>query len=308
MTTPARPILGERVSLPLGELDLPLCVRSGQVFRWEPVQEGAWVGIAGQRMLVVWPSGVRWRLLAPDGHPPLPTFQHLFRMEVDLKQVQARLVRRHPLWAEWVARWRGLRLMRWLDAEECLFSFLCTPANNIPRITRMIERLCEHYGEPIAEWGGRIWRAFPSAAVLAKLPVEALQALGFGYRARLLTAAARALLERGQGWLMSLRQLPYEEAKHALCQLPGVGMKIADCVLLFGLDNPLAVPIDTHLWQAVQAWLLPHLRGKSLTARTYREVVDWFHSTFGELSGWAHQYLFTAHLFDGTHPDAIGVQ
>jgi hypothetical protein len=39
-------------------------------------------------------------------------------MEVDLKQVQARLVRRHPLWAEWVARWRGLRLMRWLDAEE----------------------------------------------------------------------------------------------------------------------------------------------------------------------------------------------
>ena len=279
---------------------MPLCVRSGQVFRWQPVQDGAWLGIAGGRMLVVHPSGVRWQLYAPDGHPPMPTFQHLFRLEVDLKQVQAQLVRRHPLWAEWVAGLPGLRLMRWLDAEECLFSFLCTPANNIPRITRMIERLCEHYGEPIAEWDGRVWRAFPSAAVLAKVPAESLQALGFGYRARFLTAAARALLERGEGWLMSLRALPYEEAKRELCRLPGVGMKIADCVLLFGLDNPLAVPVDTHLWQAVQQWLLPPLRGQELTARAYRQVVEWFHSTFGELSGWAHQYLFTTHLLGGT--------
>jgi N-glycosylase/DNA lyase len=107
-------------------------------------------------------------------------------------------------------------------------------------------------------------------------------------------------LERGEGWLMSLRSLPYEEAKRELCRLPGVGMKIADCVLLFGLDNPLAVPVDTHLWQAVQRWLLPHLQGRQLTARAYRQVVEWFHNTFGELSGWAHQYLFTTHLLGGT--------
>ncbi|GBC93237.1 Endonuclease III [bacterium HR15] len=293
----------QRVSVPVGELDLPLCVTSGQVFRWQPTGEAAWLGLAGERMLIVQPVGSRWRLLAPNGHEPLPVFRHLFRMEVDLKQIQARLIRLHPRWAEWVAALPGLRLMRWLDAEECLFSFLCTPANNIPRITGMIERLCERYGEPLGEWNGRLWRAFPKAQTLVNASETELRTLGFGYRARTLIEAARALVERGEGWLTSLRELPYEQAKRELCQLPGVGAKIADCVLLFGLDNPLAVPVDTHLWQAMRHWLLPHLRPRNLTERTYREITEWFHTTFGELSGWAHQYLFTAHLMGAKgHP------
>jgi len=253
-------------------------------------------------MLLVEPVGTRWRLLAPSGDDPLTTFLHLFRLDVDLKQIHTLLIRRHPAWAEWIAALPGLRLMRWLDAEECLFSFLCTPANNIPRITGMIERLCERYGEPIAEWNGHLWRAFPKAHGLANASESELRALGFGYRARTLIEAARALAERGEGWLTSLRELPYEQAKRELCQLPGVGAKIADCVLLFGLDNPLAVPVDTHLWQAVRQWLLPHLRPRNLTERAYREVTDWFHTTFGELAGWAHQYLFTAHLLQFTSP------
>jgi N-glycosylase/DNA lyase len=72
--------------------------------------------------------------------------------------------------------------------------------------------------------------------------------------------------------------------------------KVADCVLLFGLNQMLAVPIDTHMWQAVGKWLLPDLADKSLTDKTYRQVVEWFHDRFGEWTGWAHQYLFTAHL------------
>lgn len=290
--------------MPVGELDLPLCVTSGQVFRWQPVGDDAWIGLAGERMLTVQPVSVRWRLFAPDGRDPLSLFSHLFRLEVDLKQIQMRLVRLHPRWAEWIAMLPGLRLMRWLDAEECLFSFLCTPANNIPRITGMIERLCERYGEPIAEWDSRRWRAFPKARTLANASEAELRALGFGYRARMLIEAARALLERGEGWLSSLRTLPYEEAKRELCRLPGVGAKIADCVLLFGLDNPLAVPVDTHLWQAMRQWLLPQLRTRNLTERTYREITEWFHTTFGELTGWAHQYLFTAHLM-GAKNDCV---
>jgi N-glycosylase/DNA lyase len=69
-------------------------------------------------------------------------------------------------------------------------------------------------------------------------------------------------------------------------------------VLLFGLNHNLAVPVDTHMWQAMQKWVLPELRGKSLTERTYRQIVDWFHERFGEWTGWAHQYLFTAHLLE----------
>jgi len=126
-----------------------------------------------------------------------------------------------------------------------------------------------------------------------------LRGMGFGYRAKNLIKAAQAFQQRGDGWLDSLRQLPYWDAKRELAQLPGVGAKVADCVLLFGLDNPLAVPIDTHMWQAVSEWLMPKLRGKNLTDRAYREVVEWFHERFDMWSGWAHQYLFTAHLLNG---------
>lgn len=291
-----------RVSVPFWELDLPLCVHSGQVFRWRQNGE-QWIGLADAQVLIVEPSGNRWLVQSPTSTQPIRVFSRLFRLEVDLKSVHRELICRDERWAEWVSAMPGLRLMRWLSAEECLFSFLCTPANNIPRITGMIERLCECYGEPVAQDGETTYYAFPTAERIASANEAELRELGFGYRAKNLIEAAQALQTRGNGWLDSLRKLPYWDAKQELMQLPGVGAKVADCVLLFGLDNPLAVPIDTHMWQAVSEWLMPELKGKKLTDKAYREVVEWFHERFGEWSGWAHQYLFTAHLL-GEEPDA----
>ncbi len=284
-----------RISIPSWELDLPLCVGSGQVFRWR--QDGArWLGYADTHLLIVEPTGNRWRIESPTAEQPAELFFRLFRMEIDLKSVQNEIIRRDPRWAEWIDALTGLRLLRWLSAEECLFSFLCTPANNIPRITGMIERLCERYGMPIHRDGDTIHYAFPTAERLAGADEATLRELGFGYRAKTLIAAARALQERGAGWLESLRTMDYWDAKQELMNLPGVGAKVADCVLLFGLDHMHAVPIDTHMWQAVGKWLMPDLASKNLTDKTYRQVVEWFHERFGDLTGWAHQYLFTAHL------------
>lgn len=295
------------MSVPSWELDLPLCVRSGQVFRWRQRGE-QWIGLADAQVIRATPTGNRWFVQSPTTENPIPLFVRLFRLEVDLKRVHRELVRRDARWAEWVESFPGLRLMRWLSAEECLFSFLCTPANNIPRITGMIERLCERYGEPVAQEDETIHYAFPTAARIADAEETELRALGFGYRANNLIQAAQALQQRGDDWLDSLRQLPYWEAKQELMQLPGVGAKIADCVLLFGLDNPLAVPIDTHMWQAVSEWLMPNLRGKNLSDKTYREVVEWFHERFGEWSGWAHQYLFTTHLLNTDAPKEVSAE
>ncbi|BCW94721.1 MAG: DNA glycosylase [Fimbriimonadales bacterium] len=284
-----------RISIPSWELDLPLCVGSGQVFRWR--QEGArWLGYADTHLLIVEPTGNRWRIESPTAEQPAELFFRLFRMEADLKSVQNEIIRRDPRWAEWIDALPGLRLMRWLSAEECLFSFLCTPANNIPRITGMIERLCERYGEPIHRDGDTVHYAFPTVERLASADEATLRELGFGYRAKTLIAVARALQERGAGWLESLRTMDYWDAKQELMNLSGVGAKVADCVLLFGLDHMYAVPVDTHMWQAVGKWLMPDLAGKNPTDKTYRQVVEWFHERFGDMTGWAHQYLFTAHL------------
>lgn len=282
------------------QLDLPLCVQSGQVFRWRQ-QSGRWTGIAGGRVFFVEACpGV----FAVETYPPDPehaAFAGLLRLEVDLPTLQAELVRIDERWQPLIDALPGLRLLRWNSVEECLFSFLCTPANNISRITGMIERLCARYGEVILERDGVVYRSFPPAQVIAGLLEPDLSKLGFGFRGRILIQAARALLERESGWLESLKTLGYWEAKKELTRLPGVGAKVADCVLLLGIDKPEAVPVDTHLWQAMQ-WFMPELHGKSLTGRTYRMIIDWFHNRFGTLTNWAHQYLFTAHLRLGNRP------
>ncbi|MFN3691216.1 MAG: DNA glycosylase, partial [Fimbriimonadales bacterium] len=181
-----------RLSVPSWEFDLPLCVRSGQVFRWRQSGE-QWVGLADAQLLIVEPRGNRWRVLSPTTEDPVAILKHLFRLEVDLKAVHRELVRRDSRWAEWIDAMPGLRLMRWLSAEECLFSFLCTPANNIPRITGMIERLCERYGEPIAQENGTTYYAFPTTERIAQASEADIRALGFGYRAKHLIEAAQAL-------------------------------------------------------------------------------------------------------------------
>jgi len=275
-------------------LNLPLCVQSGQVFRWK--REGdSWTGIAGGRVFFVeaCSGGLTVETYPPD--PSMSDFSSLFRLEVDLPALQAELVRIDERWQPVVDALPGLRLMRWNNLEECLLSFLCTPANNIPRITGMIERLCTRYGKTILERNGVIYKAFPSSQVIAELDELNLSEMGFGFRGRNLVRTARALQEPGNEWLESLKLMDYWEAKKELMKLPGVGAKVADCVLLLGADQPEAVPVDTHLWQAMQPFM-PELQGKSLSDRTYRMIIDWFHNRFGALTNWAHQYLFTAHL------------
>lgn len=285
-----------RANVPIDwcQLDLPLCVQSGQVFRWTH-QGDRWTGIAGGRVFFVQacPGGYAVETHPPD--PELAAFSGLFRLEVDLPSLQTELIRIDERWQPMIDALPGMRLLRWNRVEECLFSFLCTPANNIPRITGMIERLCARYGEVILERDGVVYKGFPPAVVIAGLQEPDLSALGFGFRGRTLIQAARALLEREDGWLESLKMFGYWEAKKELMSLPGVGAKVADCVLLLGVDKVEAVPVDTHLWQAIQ-WFMPELQGQSLTDRTYRMIIDWFHTRFGGLTNWAHQYLFTAHL------------
>jgi N-glycosylase/DNA lyase len=189
----------------------------------------------------------------------------------------------------------GLRVVR-TDPVECLFSFLCSSANNIARITRMVDALCRRYGEPLGEVEGARYYRFPSVSALAAAREEELFALGFGYRARLVVQAARTLVERGEQWLYALRDAPYEEAHRQLLTLPGVGHKIADCVCLFSLDKAQAIPVDTHVWQIARRDYLPELQGRCLTERVYRQVGDFFRARFGAYAGWAHNVLFAAEL------------
>ncbi len=201
---------------------------------------------------------------------------------------------------------RGARTLRQPPAE-CLISFVCSSNNNIARIKKMVESLCEKYGEELvcnvssrsssrsSGSSGRdddeenevndkeeineskIYHAFPTVEQLAeKCDEQTLRDLGFGYRAKFIPAMAKELVKRGgEAYLLKLRDAPQtEEEKYRaiteLTSLPGVGPKVAGCAALFSLDKKSVVPVDTHVWQLAREHFDPNgeLASMETTAST----------------------------------------
>src|SRR5439155_26632507 len=203
-------------------------------------------------------------------------------------------------------RWSGLRLLR-QDPEECILSFVCSTANSVPRKAYSIGEFSKRFGEPIGEVEGQIYYTFPSAGTLASVdPAHLSRLTSLGFRAPNLVKVARQLDERGPGWALKLRDLTYEQAHKELVAIHGIGAKIADCVCLFALDKTEAVPVDTHVWQLAKDLYFPTWPArKSLTAAAYNTVGPAFHERFGELAGYAQNFLFYDHFsnhWGGTSP------
>uniref|UniRef100_G1KJJ4 N-glycosylase/DNA lyase n=2 Tax=Anolis TaxID=28376 RepID=G1KJJ4_ANOCA len=165
----------------------------------------------------------------------------------------------------------------------------------------MIQHLCQAFGRRLCQLDTKTYHAFPSLQAMAGADTEArLRDLGFGYRARFVSESARAVLKTlgGAAGLQQLRTVPYEQARHALCTLPGVGVKVADCVCLMSLDKAEAVPVDTHIWQVAKRYYGQELGmgARSVTERVHREIGNFFRSLWGPYAGWAQEVLFCADL------------
>lgn len=241
---------------------------------------------------------------------PVPVTQELDKKEEEMLRDYFQLtVKLEDLYREWgvadphfkrIANiFTGVRMLR-QDPTECLFSFICTSNNHISRIQGMVERLCQSLGTPLCKLDQTSYHDFPTLQALSDSSVEVcLRDLGFGYRAKFLQQSARQILDtHGPQWLQGLRSSPYLEARDALRTLPGVGLKVADCVCLMSLDKACAVPVDTHVWQiAKRDYSCAAGSGqKSLTDKVHRDIGDFFRQLWGPYAGWAHSVLFCADL------------
>ncbi len=168
---------------------------------------------------------------------------------------------------------KGIRILR-QDRWEALCSFIISQCNNIPRIKKIIESLCALYGDAI-EFEGREYHAFPSAEKLAALEPEALAPIRCGYRAPYIIDAARAV-SSGRLNLEKLSTLKCAEAVRELKKINGIGDKVANCVVLFGLNIPDAFPLDVWMKKALKAHYPPGFDP----------------ACFGENAGLAQQYIF----------------
>jgi N-glycosylase/DNA lyase len=256
---------------------------SGQAFRWNP-QGTTWTGVIGHRWVRLTPTGAF--ILAESSSEPgdWHWLEEYLQTRVDLDFVLQQLPS-DPVLQQALRTHRGLRLLR-QDPWECLASFILSSTKQITQIKQIVERLCRRYGVPVRTPAREaVIHAFPGPDRLATLSEPDLRALGMGFRAPYLLEAARRVAA-GRLDFDQLRQVSLDEARAVLMDLPGVGRKIADCVLLFALGFNQAFPVDV--------WVLRALRSAWFQNRPVplSQVVRFAESHFGAQGGYAQQYLF----------------
>lgn len=218
---------------------------SGQCFRFRKQEGGVWFGIAGQHPLTLReePDGLLFENIGWE------EFEGFWRDYFDLDRDYGAILEGFPRddrLRECLEYAPGVRILR-QDGFETLISFLFSQNNNVPRIKGIIERLCGCFGEPVGEG----LYGFPGPERLAALGEGDLAPLRCGWRSAYVLDAARKVAS-GEVDLGVIAALPLDEARAALQTIRGVGPKVAECVLLYGLGRLEAFPLDVWMKRAMK--------------------------------------------------------
>lgn len=247
----------------------------GQVFRFAASPEGTLV-FSGARACLLRRDERGTSVTAEEGDADY--FFRYFDLARDYGAVRARICALGiPRLSRAAAFGRGIRILN-QEPFETAVSFILSQNNNIPRIRATLFRLCEALGEKRV-FRGCEYYAFPSPQKMAERDEAFYASIGCGYRARYLTAVSK-YAERGE----DLSDLSTARLRERLLSLPGVGRKVADCILLFAYHRTDAFPVDTWVEKAYRE-LGGRVRGRE-------KIAAELENRFQDLSGYIQQYLF----------------
>ena len=277
---------------PTTPFDLESTLQCGQLFRWAK-QGDSWHGVVKDKVLRVQKEDNVLRFEGADN----VFIRDYFRLDDDLPTIVAEISRDSFVTAA-IKTLHGLRLVR-QDPWECLVSYICATYKNIPAIKKMMFELSKRFGQEIADESCLIY-AFPKPYNLAKASIAELRNCGLGYRAKRVREAAQIVVD-GEVDFEQLRKADYKEAKERLMQVPGVGHKVADCVVLFSLDKLEAFPVDIWVKRIIERHYSRHFdrsfihkisTADSLSKKAYDRIGLFARSYFGRYAGYAQEYLF----------------
>ena len=269
--------------LPIRDYNLEETLRSGQAFRWRQV-DGGWEGVLGSRWVRL--SHTPEAILAQTAEPvrEWDWLRRYLQTDVSLQGVLQSFPDDEPMRRS-VAACRGLRLLR-QDPWECLAGFILSSNKQILQIEQMVAELCRRFGNPLVVPAGHAQAfSFPSPERLAQAQESELRACRLGYRAPYLLATSKQVAA-GAMDLDALAAQTVDQARAALLQLPGVGPKIADCVLLFACGFAEVFPVDVWIHKALRQLYFPGQQPSR------RRLQDFTATYFGAQAGYAQQYPF----------------
>jgi N-glycosylase/DNA lyase len=283
------------------DFDLAMTLGSGQVFHWEKIGNG-FAGTIGDRAVYIEQHGVTLRAFVEGEAPATPGARRVTATgSQELAPPIVQLVAHyfgldHPL-AEICESFpndpvmnaardfcRGMRIIR-QPKWECLATFICSSMKQVAHIRQISLALRNRLGER-RKIGSRVVSTFPSPQRMARASESQLRECKLGYRAKNLRATAQ-LVSSGECDLETWSALSDGDLRTNLCELPGVGVKIANCVMLFAYERLRAFPIDVWIERVLRQHYFP--RRKKMTAQQLREFSETY---FGEHGGYAQQYLF----------------
>ena len=279
---------GKLETIAAPDFDLVLTLDSGQTFHWESLGRG-FAGAIGERAVYVEQRGSVLKVRegeAPARSPrrPLPGIVvHYFALDHPLAEICASLPN-DPAMAAASSFCRGLRIMR-QPRWECLATFITSSMKQVAHIRQISLTLRERFGEKLS-LGKVSVSAYPHPERIARLSERDLRGCALGYRAKNLLATAQRI-SRGEIDLELLAKLPDDELRARLCELPGVGAKVANCVMLFAYERLRAFPIDVWVERVLREKYFPR-------RRRFRagELQKFTAKYFGAHGGYAQQYLF----------------
>ena len=261
------------------EINIDDTINSGQVFLWKKI-DSKWYGVNGKKILIL---KEKLDVKSKDIH-------NFFRFDDDFQGIKKQLSK-DRIMKKAINNFPGMRILR-QDPFQCYISFIVSSNSNIPNIQTRLQKLSQKFGEKKIVDKNEFF-LFPEPEKLANASINEIAKCGLGYRTKYVKKAAIAI-NKGMIDFSSLKKQDYQEARDSLCQVFGIGKKVADCILLFSLDKLEAVPLDRWVLRILQKYYSKEFQisTKTITEKTYDELHNKIVDHFGEYAGYGQQFLF----------------
>ena len=259
----------------------------GQCFRWNIQTDGSYTGVFKNNVLNVKKENNKIIFKGICNDNIIKVINDYFDFDTDYNKIKKELSNVDEYLKESIEFGSGIRILN-QDLWETIISFIISANNNIPRIKGIIERISKKYGNEL-EWNNEKYYTFPTPKQLSKASVEDLRALGLGFRDKRVYDTTKIILNNE----ISLKELIEEKdvniLREKLLTLPGVGPKVADCIMLFGLKRFEVFPIDVWVRRVMNDL---YIKNDDETKVNKREIEKLAMEKYKNLAGLAQQYLF----------------
>jgi len=262
-------------------IDIDNSINSGQVFLWK--KDGTdWYGINGQDILKINKNGVIKSIRNSK--------TDFFRKNDNIQEI-IKSISKDKTVKKAVKEYEGLRIFK-QDPFQCMISFIISSNSNIQKIKSSLEKITRKFGTKV-KIEGKEFFVFPKPERICNASINEIKACGVGYRSSFVKEAAKMVVSKKINF-EHLEKCDYYEAKKNICSVPGVGNKVADCIMLFSLNKLEAFPLDTWMIKILEKYYSKEFKieTKTITQKQYELLHEKIVNYFGPYCGYAQQFLF----------------